>query len=176
MRPSRTRNGSIAGEQLAALIVLFLGLFFPLCNIATCFYRYGLVLQAVHNGSHYGSTAKAWTTAGDASAVQVIVPQTILNFCSSTKGITNPVVTYRILETELATGKINRMADGAGLVSPTQPKAGYLYSLETTLDCDIDPLIPFSGSLVPKVPAMTSPYHAKITTRQIIENPDNMTS
>lgn len=176
MKLARSRKGSIAAEHMAALIVLFLGLFFPLCNIATCFYRYGLILQSVHNGSFYGATAKAWTAAGDPQAVMVIVPQTIINFCNSTKGITNPIVTYRILETELATGNVNRMADGAKLNKAAgQPQAGFIYTLECTLNCDVDPLISFKNGLVPQVPGMTSPYHAIITTRQIIENPENMT-
>lgn len=176
MRFARSRKGSIAAEHMAALVVLFLGLFFPLCNIATCFYRYGLILQSVHNGAFYGATAKAWTAAGDPQAVMVVVPQTINNFCNSTKGISNPVVTYRIMETELTTGKVTRMADFAKLNKAAgQPRAGFIYTLECTLDCDVDPLISFSNNLVPKVPAMTSPYHAKITTRQIIENPENMT-
>jgi hypothetical protein len=175
MRLKRSRKGSIAAEQMAALMVLFLGLFFPLCNIATTFFRYGLVLQAVQNGAHVGSTAQTWTAGSSPTAVMDVVPATIINFCNSTKGLYNPIVKVRMIETDLAPGgPVNRLPDNTRLNPATQPRAGFIYSIETTLDCDIDPLVPFRGNLVPQVPAMTAPYHARITTRQLLENPDGM--
>jgi hypothetical protein len=172
MKASRSRKGSIAAEHMAALIVLFLGLFFPLCNLATCFFRYGLVLQAVHNGSHYGSKAQTWTAGTSTNAVMTVVPATVNNFVNSTKGVRNQVVRVRILETRLSDGLVTRLADNSRL--PTPPKAGYIYSLETTVALDIDPLISFKNNLVPDVPGMTRPYRASITTRELMENPDGM--
>jgi hypothetical protein len=174
MRSTRSRKGSIAAEQMAALIVLLLGVFFPLCNIATTFFRYGLVLQAVQNGAHVGSTAQTWTAGSSPTAVMDVVPASVYNFCNATTGIHSPVVTVRMLETQLSNGAVTRLPDNAKLNPATQPKLGFIYSIETTLECDIDPLVPFSNNLVPKVPAMTSFYHAKITTKQLLESPDGM--
>jgi hypothetical protein len=171
----RSRTGSIAAEHMAALIILVLGLFFPLCNIAASAYRYTIALQSVHNGAYAGSVANSFTAGSDPKGndVQDIVPNTINTFLNANTGVHNATVKYRLLETDINTKAVTPFAFGAKL--PYDPKAGCIYSIECDVACDIDPLVPFNGPLVPHVPGMTSAFHTQMSAKQLIENPTGMT-
>lgn len=169
----RRNNGSIAAEHMAALIVLFLGLFFPLCNLATCFYRYTLVVQAVHNAAHLGGTASSFTAGSSQHAVMDVIPRHINNFLASTRGVRNPIIKVRLIETRLSDSNVKKLPDGQKL-TPPRPLPAHIYSVETTLECDVEPLISFKNNLVPSAPGMNAPFRASITTRELLERPQGM--
>lgn len=171
----RSRKGSIAAEHTAVIIVMIMGMFFPLVNIATSGYRYALALQAVHNGAYIGSVAASWSAGSDpkGNAVMDTVPASINNYIAANTGVHNPNVKVRMLDTDINTGTVTPLGYGAKL--PADPQAGHIYSVECTLECDIDPLVVLKSGFVPQVPGMTSSYHSSMTAKQLLENPGGMT-
>ena len=171
----RSCKGSIAAEHTAVLVVMFMGMFFPFVNLATGGYRYALALQSVHNGAYQGSVANTWTSGSDpkGNAVMDTVPATINNFIAANTGVHNPTVKVRMLDTNINTGAVTPLPYGSKL--PTDPVAGHIYSIECTLDCDIDPLVVLKSGFVPQVPGMTSSFHSSMTAKQLLESPGGMT-
>ena len=168
----RSSRGSIAAEHAAALIVLFLCIFFPLCNIAAMCYRYGFLVQASHNGAHAGATATTFSAGSSSAAVMDVVPATVNNFLNQLKGVSNRDLDVRLLQTRVSDKVVTRHPDGTKLNAALP--AGNLLSIECTVTADLDPLVSFKGSMVPAVPGMTQPIRASVTSRELLENPSRM--
>lgn len=172
MSPLRSKTGSIAAEHVAALVVLFLGLTFPLCNLATICYRYGFLSQACHNGCHAATTAATFTAGSSNNAVMDVVPAAVNKLLDAANGIKNRSLEIRIRDTKLADQTVHTGDPGKKL--DDAPATDRLYSIECTISADLDPLVTMAGGFVPSVPGLTGPMRCTVSSRGLLETPEGM--
>src|SRR5437870_8765907 len=92
----RTMGGAIVAEYLATLTVIFLGLCFPLIDLATVAYRCNFLVQAVHSAVHAGAVAETFSSGSSSNAAMDATAALFNKWTSKTKGISNARLLVRI--------------------------------------------------------------------------------
>jgi hypothetical protein len=167
MTPStRSKTGSIALEYVAALVILFLVLCFPLMNLATVTYKYNLVVAAVHTATN--RAAKADTFSGTGNAIAALVPATVSNFLNNVKGVQVQQIDYRINESDPTTTTVTHYPMRTRL--STVPDVRHIYCVETIVAARVDPLIYINVGFIPSIPGLTGPASYTVASQEIVEN------
>lgn len=150
-----------------ALWLLFLGLTFPLIDLATVTMRYTFVLAAARDGVFAGSRENTYTLAKNAVSTAVI------NTSKSFTGIKNVTTSnVNIVITDKASKTVSRQP--SKLTAPAT--SANIYQIEAVVDADIDPFINMQGvgGILPSVPGITTPAHTTVVCREYFENPQGL--
>ncbi len=167
----RSNSGSIIAEYMAAIVVLFLVLVFPLINLTVFTYRYNLVVAAVHNAAHLGATAPTFSTAG--TGALAVAQNSVAAFLPTVQGVKLVSTQARIKIADTATQGVSNNGMNTKLSAPADPQLN-IYSIEVLTTATISPLMPLSNGIpnafVPNVPGVTSPVTQTISAQELVEN------
>lgn len=167
LRRRRSRKGSTMADTPVTLWLLFLGLTFPLMDLASITMRYTFLLAAARDGAFAGSREQTYTLAD--AALKAKIAQT----ASSFTGITVNSVTTNVVTTNLATKAVARQPNK--LAAPANPSTN-LYQIEAQVQGTIQPFINMGGvgGILPNVPGITAPVTTSVTCREYFENPQGL--
>jgi hypothetical protein len=164
----RSSRGSFAAENAAVMIVIFLGLMFPLLNLATSTYRFNMACGAAKAGAHAGATSS--TVSDPAKGAVYNVPATVHNYLDNAKGIKNVTVKFRVNQSTIAPPPtVTHNGWGQKLSVPPDPDT-FIYSTEVVIDCDVYPVMTMpKNGLIPLVPGLTGPSHQTVSAQEVVE-------
>jgi Flp pilus assembly protein TadG len=167
MRSTRNRQGSTMADTPIALWLLFLGLMFPLMDLASITMRYTFLLAAARDGAFAGSREQTFTLAD--AALKAKINQTAASFT----GITVNNITTNVVTTNISSKAVTRQP--TKLAAPANPTTN-LYQIEAQVQGTIEPFINMGGitSIVPNVPGVTAPVTTSVTCREYFENPQGL--
>lgn len=164
---NRRARGSTMADTPVTLWLLFLGLTFPLMDLASITMRYTFLLAAARDGAFAGSREQTYTLAD--AALKAKIAQTAASFT----GITVTGVTTNIVTVNLASKAVSRTP--AKLAAPANPSVN-LYQIEARVAGTIQPFINMGGvgGILPNVPGITAPVQTSVTCREYFENPQGL--
>jgi Flp pilus assembly protein TadG len=163
------KSGSFIAETPAILWVLFILVVFPMVDAATVALRYTFVLTASREAAMAASRAKTYmvnSSLSDLSASNA-ASATAYNVGSQFTGIKVTDVDTRIVSTNLSTQATTRQE--TVLTTPADTDNN-LYSYETTITADVQPLVTLGSNVFGHLPGLTAPINVKVTSRKICEN------
>ena len=175
-------HGSFIAENTAVMVLILLGLIFPLINLATSTYRYNMVYGAAKAAAHAASSAPTFTgtapstggsTAGGPSSLgpgmAQVVPSMVNNYLQNARGIQNVKTNYRINQATIATQAVTHTPWATKLSIPPDPQT-YMYSVEVNVQADVYPLVTMSATgIIPNVPGLTGPTHQNVSAQEVVE-------
>jgi hypothetical protein len=163
----RRSSGSFIAENTAVLVIIILGMTFPLINLATSTYRYNMICGAAKAGAHSGATASTFTNVTTGAAA--LIPATINNYLGQARGIHNVTMNWRINQSSIATQAVTLGSWKTKLAANADPSK-FIYSIEVVIDADVDPLVTMAGSgIVPNVPGLTGQTHQSSAAQEVVE-------
>lgn len=164
---NRSRRGSTMADTPITLWLLFLGLTFPLMDLASVTMRYTFLLAAARDGAFAGSREQSFTLAD--AAMKAKINQTAASFT----GITINNIATNIVITNIGTKAVTRQS--VKLAAPANTSTN-LYQIEAQVQGTIEPFINMGGlnSIVPNVPGVTAPVTTSVTCREYFENPQGL--
>lgn len=167
----RSNSGSVA-EMAPVLFVIFFLFVIPMINIGCLATRYALAMTACREAAHQAAVAYTFQTgsAGRPSAMDAC-DQAILNTVAKFSGITVASKDLDIIATNINTQAINRYP--GKLTSPANTQTD-VFSLETNMVVDLDPLIAYNGPFLSNIPGLTGPYRVNLYAREYAENPQGL--
>lgn len=184
------KRGALAAEYVATLYVLFLFIFFPVLNLATCGMRSFFLWFATNQAVMLAVKAKTFNTqieippgSGNFFPGAYITARTRANQIKSafpgigwTASATNPEV--RIILSPIpgsgATSTIQVVGNGANAlgIGNAPDVTQYVPSLRVTIDGWVNPLVPvpFFGN----IPGLTGPMFLRMCSQAEFENPPGL--
>ncbi len=170
---SRKKHGSLIVDAPLALWILFVLITIPMIDLAAVMIRYTFLVAASRDAASAASKAKSFLadiSSTEKSAVNLAVT-TANRTASSFAEVTINQVNTRIVITDLASLAVSRR--NAPLASPADTDLN-LYEIETLVDGQVNPLIPFTSGLLPGVPGLSAPIRVSVVSRQFVENPQGL--
>jgi Flp pilus assembly protein TadG len=162
----RKSRGSTMADTPVTLWLLFLGLTFPLMDLASITMRYTFLLAAARDGAFVGSREQSFTLAD--AALKAKVAATAATFT----GITVNTVKSSICIVNIGSKAVTRQS--TKLAAPANT-AQNLYQLECNVTGTIQPFIDMSStSIIPSVPGVTAPVQTSVSCREYFENPQGL--
>lgn len=164
---TRSRGNFIA-EMPPVLLILFFLFVFPLINLGTVALRYALLITACRDGAHAAATAYTFEvgSSGKPSALQA-TPVAVNGFAARYSGINITNIDVDILTTNIYTQAVTRSANK--LASPANTQSN-LYSLETIVTANLEPLIRYDAPFVVSIPGLTKSWTTVVRAREFAEN------
>lgn len=164
----RKRHGNFIAEMPPVLLILFFLFIFPLINLGTVALRYALLITACRDGAHAAATAYTFeaSSAGKPSALEA-TPVVVNGFANRYSGITITNIDVDILTTNIFTQAVTRSANK--LTDPANTQSN-LYSLETIVTADLQPLIRYDAPFVVAIPGLTKAWTTVVRAREFAEN------
>jgi hypothetical protein len=176
----RTPAGGFIAEHVAVVLVLFLALTFPLLNMTTLAFRYGLLVTAVWAAARDGSLASTIDVDNegnfDPQSVSAVVPQTVQRCLDRATGISvlPARIFWRITAANIEDGAIQQgewnanpfTSSGGAWATPDSTKV--VYSLECRVVADVNPIVVITGPLVPAVPGLTQAVTYDVSTQAVL--------
>jgi len=166
------QRGTLACELAPVIMVLFFLFVFPMINLGMLAARYALAMTACREAAHQAAVAYTFETgtASRPSAIDAAKAAVTVTTAKFT-GIKVKSQDVDIIESNILTQATNRYTDKLKTPANTQQN---IYSLETTLVCDLEPLITFKSPFLSALPGLTVPYTVRLFAREYAENPQGL--
>jgi len=169
----RKQSGYVIAENASAIIVLFLGLLFPLIDLATAGLRYSLLMKAVHDGAHASLSCLSFSSGSSPSAVLDIVPVQITKSLLGVSGVTNTTTTVQIISSRISDGAVIVNTPNQKLSAPADT-LNYLYANQVTVKAQLAPFITYTAPFLPSIPTLNAPFTTSISCQEISDNPQGL--
>lgn len=168
----RSRKGSLIAEYPGILFLLFIGLTFPLLNLATITIRYCFLVMAAHEAAYQAALAKTFlndVSATDRSAINVsnAVAQSVATSFDGVK-VTN--INTRIAVSDVATQLVTRTATKLLIPADTSK---FVYMIESELNAEVQPFMTLPV-FFSNIPGLTGPMIISVCARKVCENPQGL--
>lgn len=172
MHHKSRERGILACELAPVIMVLFFFFVFPMLNLGMLAARYALAMTACREAAHQAAVAYTFETgtASRPSAIEAAKAAVAIATAKFT-GIKVISQDVDIITTDILTQATNRYTDKLTTPANTQQN---IYSLETTLVCDLEPLITFNSPFLGAIPGVTAPYTVRLFAREYAENPQGL--
>lgn len=165
---SRIRRGNFIAEMPPVLLILFFLFVFPLINLGTVALRYALLITACRDGAHVAATSYTFqaSSPGKPSALEA-TPLAVNSLAARFSGINITNIDVDILTTNIFSQAVTRSANK--LPDPANTQSN-IYSLETIVTANLDPLIQYDAPFVVSIPGLTKPWTTEVRAREYAEN------
>lgn len=167
----RSRKAMITAELPIILWILFIGIAFPVLDLATTFLRISFLYAGVHYASISAARAGSFSapldgkpSAQDETASKLNQIQKLFTGLSVANVNTAIVV--------IKNDTLAKSSQNVPLALPADQSAN-TYQIEVAADCSADPLFPIPLPI--KVSGLNAPLTMHIAARQYCENPQGLT-
>jgi Flp pilus assembly protein TadG len=148
----RNSKGSQLAELPAAIILLLLGIAFPLIIMASMFYKVYMFQAIIKDGAQIGSQQQDFTTASSVASTYLTTHRPA--------GVTVAAPTVTLIQRNITynTG------------SPATPHTYAAYFLQVTSTGSLSPLVQMGSFFGMQIPGLTGPFTLQATQAVYFEN------
>lgn len=164
----REKSGSTLAELAPVLFVLFFMFVFPLMNLGSIALRYALLTSAARDGAHAAATSYTFEVGSPGKPpAQNSNAQAVNSFVDGYSGINISQIDVDILITDIQTQSVTRSQTKLSQPANLQNN---IYSLESIVTAQLEPLITFDMPFNSGIPGLTGPWTTTVRAREYAEN------